>query len=251
MATNNGCSREIPVYFKVFNKQDTDKGLFNEILGFHLARFCGLPVPRNTFISICKRKNIIGPAKCLQGRDPAEEYICGISSVDSNVHKITQIYEDNKRFENELINWPKIAQVAVFDELVFNVDRTANNLIRVAKNDFILIDHEHVLGGTGWEYSKLDSLLTQPSPNNHLASLIATIDNEFITKKMLSIAQDHICKVNLTKDVIDLSLNLESFCHLDKGTIGYIFELLNKRKKRLPELIYHHIQSEQMFYGQS
>lgn len=242
---------QIPVYFKLFDKQDTDKGIFNEVIGFHVARLCGLPTSRDTFVSICNRNKVIGPARCLQDRDASEKYIRGVASIDSNPHKIKQLFDDMSIFETELLNWKQLAQVAVYDELMLNVDRTAYNMVRVNKNEYVIIDYEHVFGGVNWNIELLETQLTQPLNQNHLASLVTSSGNEFVSKRMMRVANEYISRIKLTKDILDFEYDLESFCHLDKGTIEHIFYLLTKRIEMLPELIHTHIQYGQLFYEQS
>lgn len=242
---------QIPVYFKLFDKLDTDRGIFNEIVGFHVARLCGLPVSRDTFVSICDRTKIKGPARCLQGRDASETHIRGVASIDSNPHKIKQLFDDFSVYETELLNWKQLAQVAVYDELMLNTDRTAYNLVRTNKNEYVIIDYEHVFGGAGWNIELLEAQLTQPLNQNHLASLVTSGSNEFVSRRMMSVANEYISRIKLTKDILDFEYDLESFCHLDKGTMEHIFYLLNKRIKMLPELIHYHIQHGQLFYEES
>jgi len=151
------------------------------------------------------------------------------------------------KFEVELLNWRHLAQVAVYDELIFNTDRTSFNLVRINKYDYVIIDHENILGGVNWDLEQLEKMLLQPSQTNHLASLITSVDNQFVVKRMVKIAQEYINRTYFTKDIFDIDFDIESFCHLDKGVTEHILYLLEKRIKLLPELIYHHIHAGQMF----
>lgn len=241
-----GAGRTLPVYYKVFSLARSDKGIFNELFGYYLAKACGLPVPEFTFLCACPRTKLLGPLRCLQDRSPGDPYVAGIASLDANPHHVKQIVGDGPLLQADLLNWRHIATVAVFDELLCNIDRTRFNLIRIGEHEYAIIDHELILGGTSWTAEGLEVMLLNPSPANHLAELIASADDELVKRRMILTANDLISRVQLIPDIIEQ--DLESLCHLPSGTVDNLMRLLRVRINMIPDFLLEKLRVGQLFH---
>jgi hypothetical protein len=71
---------------------------------------------------------------------------------------------------SSLLSWSQLARAAVFDHLVANDDRSADNVLIDTKGKLWLIDHARAVGGGG---QSLFSNLAFPVFQNYLLTLIA------------------------------------------------------------------------------
>lgn len=169
--------------------------------------------------------------------------------MDSNPRGPTQVvgYGLSPRLRAELQGWEHLPEVAVLDELLMNVDRTWKNLHRVAPEQFILIDHEKILGGPQWKLDALKKRMMTASSANHIATFIAESTPGETRNRMIQIGVDYATNVEFTEQSLNIDCDqLDSLCRLQPGTTAQILKLIDQRRKKLPNLLFHHLQMEQL-----
>jgi hypothetical protein len=238
----------VRVFFKIFHPRNQNTAVFNELFFFRAAQAWPLPVPRDVCLCPARRSSIIGPSRCLEDRDPDSEWIGGIASVDASPHGllhlntklIPQLVADELRF------WKFLVDLAVFDEIILNVDRTPHNLYRVGKQNYLLIDHAEALGGQGWDLSSLENKLKKPSNANYIAAFIAEETDAQTQNAMMAKSVDCAKNFRFTESLIKEDfVKLDQLCRLNPGTTKIIAEMLNERVSKLPELMFHHLRLAQ------
>ena len=245
-----GYARTVPVFFKVFDPGVQSKALFNEILGYQVARGRGLPVAPDALVCACARSLIPLPSKVITARPASlSPYIAGLGSVDANPRSASQTtrYGFTPQLVSELQSWEYLPEVAALDELLVNTDRHYQNLHRIAKGKFLVIDHEAVFGGPTWTLEGLRRQLQAPSPGNHIADFIAQHTGAEIQNRMMQAGLEWRTLDFSAKELDIVPRQLDSLLQLEPGTTEDIIGLLNARCARLPELLFHHIRAFQLF----
>jgi hypothetical protein len=249
IAAAAGSPGHVPVFYKIFRSNLQNTAIFNEIFGCHLARAIGLPVPGEVGLCPCRKSLFVGPSRCLEDRDPGSPWIRGVASIDENPRGVVQIVRPNsEQFKTELLHWEHLPKAAVFDEWVLNIDRNSYNVLRTAKNSFVLIDHEMLLGGPSWDRRSLSEKLRLPSSSNHLANFVAESTDQMARVEMMSIATHFAANGDLSEEFLGVGFSaLDAECGLAEGTTKQVVELLNQRRKRLPEFMMRHLMLGQLW----
>lgn len=250
LASWPGAKNHLPVFFKIFDPRLQNKAFFNELLCNRLAKAVGLPVPDDVRLCACKKALMIGPRRFMDNRDPDSEWIAGVASVDADPKGVIQLIRSgpDRLLEAELHRWRHLAKVAVFDELILNVDRNRNNLHRIGKGQFILIDHVDAFGGPDWKLEDLEKRLKKPSAKNDVANFIAESSNEDTKAQMLIIADHFARNLEITGGFLDIDfLAFDRLYQLEDGTTQSIVDLLNRRRAILPEMLFYHLKAGQLF----
>ncbi len=241
----------VPVYFKVFDPKFQRKAFFNEILGHRAAQLVGLPTPADVKVCACRRDLVPSPSRALDVRSADDSpYLAGLASVDANPRGLIQIVGQgfSPRLRAELQAWPHLAEVAVLDELLLNVDRNYKNLHRVAAGDFVLIDHEKILGGVEWQLKTFREQITATSSANHIAGFIAEDTSAETQNYMMQVGINYARRLEFNEQSLGIECaQLDSLCHLKPGTTSEIIDLLDTRRSKLPELLFHHLKMAQLF----
>lgn len=143
------------------------------------------------------------------------------------------------------MNWPHVARVAVFDELVGNDDRHLENLIRRGRHDYTLIDNERILFGEPWFKLDLNELRMRRCDANVLADTISEGTDEIMRRRMLDVAQRLVMETSL--HVPEVAQSMEQMCGASAGTTERLVEMLNRRRSLLPSLLQWHLQKGDLF----
>ena len=130
-----------------------------------LATDAALPVPQPCAVRVPRQKLPrgcpwqFGQQDAIQGfGSQAVENALSLDRVDSSV-----VHE-------RIMSWPLLELAAIFDELVANDDRSANNMLLDPHGKLWMIDHARCLGGAG---QRLFSTDVAPSFRNYLLDQIA------------------------------------------------------------------------------
>lgn len=240
--------RPVPAYFKMADLGIHQKLMVNELLANKIARLRGLPVV-DTCPCACRREFLLsnGATKCLIGRE-STQFVAGIASLDPNPHHVKQRLFPGPKLNNEILKWRHCQEVAVFDELICNSDRTIDNLLRNGPNEFLIIDHDQALGGTDWTPESLVSRLTKPLNANCLADLIISSQDQVGTHRMLKISEDYAQKFRLPRSLVD-ALAIE--CRIEHDLARLVVDLLNQRMKMLPGFFQGYVLQQQLQLRQS
>ena len=237
-------SRPVPAFLKLTDPPMQQKLMVNELLGNRIAKLRNLPVA-DTCPCACREEflRVKGATKCIIGRDDSP-FISGIASLDANPHQLKQYIFHGPKFADELLKWRHCAEVAVYDELMCNGDRTSHNLLRTGPHEFLLIDHDQVLGGTGWTRESLAITLRKPASSNHLADLIINESQDEVTcRRIMKISQEYAENFVIPRN---LSKQLAAECRIPADTTDFIIDLLNQRMKLLPEIMSVYIRKNQL-----
>jgi hypothetical protein len=234
-----GQARASPAYFKVSPEGVRPTFVANELLANKVALLRGLPVPETT-VCVCRLDQLVckGATLRLNGsNDP--EYIRGVASLDNVPHHLKQRHSD----PNELMLWPYISESAVFDELMLNVDRTRDNLLRLGPRNYLLIDHEKILGGPDWTIESLGARIRMASRQNHIADFIVSNHNDITIRKMINIASEYAKDFQIPGQI---AFEVSEMTGLTRSILIQVIELLNARAKLLPSLISHYLRQADM-----
>lgn len=238
MATLPDLAVSAPIYFKLFKLSHAQKAHFGELFGYRIAKARDLPVPTQTVLCACPTKLLSGPrGKVHEGRDPDAPYVSGIASVELRGAGLHRLKGPDPNLEKELILWGPYPEVAVFDELLMNDDRTIYNLPHLGSGKFALIDHAAVFGGIECTFEQLRRAVAIPCRYNHVADHISAAGNIELKNRMMGIAKEYSREFKITDAILKYD-QLDRLCRLPIGTTSDIAELLNKRMRELPELLH-------------
>lgn len=236
-------ARPVPAFLKLIDPTLQQKLIVNELLGNRVALLRRLPVA-DTCPCACKEDFLRakGAHRCIVGRD-GSPFVRGVASLDANPHHPKQYIFNRERFADELLRWRHASEVAVFDELMCNGDRTHDNLLRIGQHEFLLIDHDQVLGGTGWTRESLPITLGKPTGSNHLADHIIQSQDEIACRRMMKISEEYAKNFVIPRE---LSKTLAIECRVPADLVEFTIELLNQRMKLLPEIIVGYMRMNQL-----
>lgn len=132
-------------YIVKFIKEGQEKILFNEWIGYSIARYLQLPVPASRFVQIPESQlSKLTDAKFIKYTDTqfAIEYIPNCK----NAHELTS---------PNIINLEQLAGIIIMDYWLYNQDRTRKNVLfkeeLEGKHKLIIIDHADLFGSFAWE----------------------------------------------------------------------------------------------------
>lgn len=173
------------------------------------------------------------------------QFVLGVASLEESSKKIRQIGGNSEAKWADLMNWPLISTVAVFDELLGNDDRHIANLIRRGPHDYVLIDNERILFGEPWFNQDLAKFETRRCDANVIADTIAEGTDEMMRQRMLAVAQRFVMQNQLT--LPKNSDQIEVICEAPTGITGGLIAMLNKRRQHLQFLMQWHLQKGDLF----
>jgi hypothetical protein len=231
-----GGQRREQVFVKIFPTQFRRQLVFNEVIAYHMAVQLELP-SLATFPCACRAS--------LVGEQTESKYVLGVATVDGKPKRFKQVGSASLVKWEDVMNWPYVAHVAVFDELLGNVDRHIENLIRYGERDYFPIDHERIFFAEERIDGDLDDLCSRRCEPNALAGTIAEATDQVMRQRMLHVAQRYVMEHMLFAPGI--SHSLESLCGLPNGTTDKLVDMLNKRRVILPTLMQWHLQKGDLF----
>jgi|GEM_PF-4704411 len=235
-------------YVKVFPGAETGLHVLNEVIAHLLAIQCGLPTPL-TFPCACSTSLLRKGTKTAQSHDSKSPFIMGVASVDVGAMKIQQRIRTTEAKWADIMNWPHVARLAVFDELIGNDDRHIDNLVRCGPGDYVPIDNERILFSENWFASDINEWRDRRCDANVIADAIAEGTDEVMRQRMISIAQRFIRETILEVPVA--SDRIERLCGAPEGSISRLIELLNYRRTILPYLMQWHMEKGDLFRASS
>ena len=229
---------------KVFPPNSRKQRVFNEVVAHQLAKQCGLPSPF-TFPCACHVTLLRRGTLERMSIDIDSTYILGVASIERKQQTIQQAGGDYAAKWADLMNWPHIAILAVFDELLGNDDRHISNLIRCGPQDYSPIDNERILFGEQWFENDLDEFISRRCDANIIADSIAECSDEVMRRRMIEVAQRFVMHLNLRAP--ENSISLERLCDAPTGTTDRLIAMLNKRRSNLQSLMLWHLRKGELF----
>lgn len=243
-----GGTRRERAYVKVFRSTNTGLLILNEVLSYVLAVQCGLPTPL-TFPCACNKALLRKGSAVVASHEGNSQFILAVASVDVGAMNIHQRSSTTAYKWAEIMNWPHVAKLAVFDELVGNDDRHIDNLVRRGLNDYVPIDNERIVFGERWFAGDISGWRERRCDANILADAIAEGTDEVMRQRMISYAQYFIRETVF--EVPDLSDRIERLCGAPEGSVSMLIDFLNSRRMILPYLMQWHMQKGDLFRASS
>lgn len=234
----------VRAYIKVFPPKDRGQLVYNEVIAHNLATQCGLP-STFTFPCACRPSLLRSATRATMIGDANSDFVMGVASVDGAVKDVRQMLTSSDMIVADVMSWPDVARVAVFDELLGNDDRHIDNLIRRGPRDYVPIDNERILFGESWFNLDLSELQSRRCDPNILANTIAEGSDQVIRQRMLHIARDYLMKTVLIEPpCADV---LERRCNAPMGVTERLISMLNIRRTKLPTLMQWHLRKGDLF----
>ena len=157
----------IQTHCKLYPQGETERGLINEIIGYLYAHALNVPQPQTAFLAQIPRKHIANTNKfgkdhwLNQNNDLNLIAFC-TASLTGKTAAMSYNIQDQHHVQillDELIHWNDCPNTIALDENIAHVDRHLNNLIRLNRNSFAVIDNgilasEH---SSNWTVSELDA----------------------------------------------------------------------------------------------
>ncbi|WP_342744924.1 HipA family kinase [Fredinandcohnia onubensis] len=138
-------------YIVKFFKEGQDKVLFNEWVGYSIARYLQLPVPPSRFVQIPESfysELTGGQFVKVTNTQFAIEYIPNCQ----NAHDLTS---------PNVINRSQLAGIIIMDYWLYNLDRTRKNVLfketPEGNHMLYIIDHADLFGSYAWDSSNLST----------------------------------------------------------------------------------------------
>lgn len=237
-------TRRQNAFVKIFPAEHRSQRVYNEVIAHHLAIQCSLPSPF-TFPCACHVSLLRDSTREKMVSGISSPYVLGVASLDGNPKAVRQSGGDYEALWADLMNWPQIANVAVFDELLGNDDRHISNLVRCGPHDYSLIDNERILFGENWFGQDLTQQSSRRCDANIIADTIAEGTDELMRRRMLTVAQKYVMQIELKLPRI--SLGLEALCGAPEGSTLGLVNMLNKRRLMLQTLMQWHMRKGDLF----
>ncbi|AKI27777.1 hypothetical protein C0134_06190 [Moraxella catarrhalis] len=152
------------VYCKIYPFTNTDRSLFNEIVGYLVAHALKIPQPNHAYIALLETKDILAndhgnldvdlkklmqeteyyPVFCTEKIDKSQTAFDFINFAPS--------------LTNEIAKWKYLPDTLAMDNTIANTDRHLNNILRTGKNTYHIIDNGRLVAedGTPWKVADLD-----------------------------------------------------------------------------------------------
>ena len=211
----------------ITGNEESTEGTVGKRAEDRAAPLDALPSPL-TFPCACRVPLLRKNTRTMMTPDGGSGYVLGVASIDGHAKSLKQISTTSAYKWADLMNWPHIAHVAVFDDLMGNDDRHLDNLIRCGAHQYVLIDHERIMFGEPWFNLDIESMRTRRCDANALADAIAEGGDQVMKQRMLSLAQRYLRQTLLY--VPEISSSIERICRVPSGTTDKLIRLLNDRR---------------------
>lgn len=143
---------------KTIGNVDGSKVLINELICYKIAKILGVPIPDVAFINIHKKS--IEADSLLQ----QHKITPGIHFGSKFIHKSQPSIQDP--LVNIIKNQEDIPSIVLFDQIIYNNDRTENKgnlLIDLKEKKILAIDHSHPFKlGVLWDKNELAKIQQEP-----------------------------------------------------------------------------------------
>lgn len=150
------------------------KGLINEIVGFLVAHALGISQPHHAFIALLPIKSLPGFATVARRKENAwmqnktdDTVMCFCTSrLDGHsaaIHLLSQNGIEKLITEQEIATdiakWDEYSSAVALDENIAHADRHFNNLLRLSKHKYALIDNGRLINSKDetWGCEMLDA----------------------------------------------------------------------------------------------
>lgn len=238
---------DITAYCKLYDERK--KGIINEIIGFLAAYALGISQPQHAFIAMLPSARLPGFAKTAKSRE-GNLWMQGKSNVlcfctsrldgySAAIHLNRPIDSGWNELCEDIARWQEYGAAVALDENIAHTDRHANNLLRLGRQQYALIDNGRLVNGGDeqWDCTMLDAGRLY---DNRLFSLLkhrsgGSPSNGEIGSKAVLCAEQHPHKLKSIEE--ELLFWLNTFLVEPEGQTFRQF--LTDRTKGLPCLLKH------------
>lgn len=225
---------KVDAHIKFYSDSENDsKALANEVTGFLIAERMGLAQPYPAFIAEVPLKKLDlknipkhhSWLKKLANKKPVKLAWC---TKTLNHPTPWHYYSGQMLMVDDLLKWSSANKAITLDDIVANIDRNMNNLIRINPSDYSLIDHGSLICPQGsWDKSQL---VPGAEFRNLLLEVLYNKDIPKVANSMISIAENCL---DLIKDIPELSAWLQRLLKNDDFEAFDLF--LKSRTMTTPE----------------
>lgn len=173
------------------------KGLINEIIGFLTAYALGITQPEHAFIAVLPVKNLPGFSAIVRSREEnkwmngMKDVVCFCTSrldghsaaihLGCDVTANSPVWQD---LVSDVAKWTECGAAVALDENIAHADRHMNNLLRLSKQNYALIDNGRLINefDEQWDSEMLDA---HQHYNNRLLNSLNTWQTKEPNKEAL------------------------------------------------------------------
>lgn len=142
------------------------KCLVNEIVGYLVAEACDLPRSKFAFVAGIPLEKLppdgpawmreIVEAAAESGKSPRPYPAFCTAAIDGISALVSLGDRDSELLRQDLLKWRELPRALAFDDGIANVDRHCNNLLRLGRQRYALIDHGRLVAPLGdWSTDQL------------------------------------------------------------------------------------------------
>jgi hypothetical protein len=195
-----------PFYAKFYNdKNNRSRGLANEAAAYILANRFGLQQPPKACIARIPLDKLD-----LNSLPKTHDWLKKTAKVRNGYHAFcteainakTPFHHYGKdafeAMKDDIVRWPDLAKTMAFDDIIANVDRHLNNLIRIGPSTYAVIDHGRLVAHDGnWTATHL---IDTQSYTNRLLDILFDDPSE-AANGMIAAAEGAISILTGTEEV--------------------------------------------------
>lgn len=225
------------------------RGLANEVAGYLVAFACNLPQPPSASIVpvpldklLDGRPTWIDDVVAAQENRGASHFYPGFCTgpLDGQSAYLALGGRDPELLRQELLKWRDLPRVLALDDGIANVDRHLNNLIRLRRHSYALIDHGRLVHPLGdWDVTQLEPLALFRHRLLEILYLGRTADDATVSATLNEADQLSAAIAKVTNDA-DFWLKRilgnddgAAFVHFLSQRLGNIEIILRKRHGRV------------------
>ena len=158
----------VAAFAKIYPPNDYgQKGMANEILGYLVAHACDLPRAPFAFVAGVPLEKLPagGPPwvkelvdAALSSGKASLPYPAFCTASIEGISALVSLGErDSELLRQDVLKWRDLPRALAFDDGIANVDRHFNNLLRLGRQRYVLIDHGRLVAALGnWKTDDLD-----------------------------------------------------------------------------------------------
>lgn len=185
---------------KLYPRGNGERGIINEIIGFLFAHALGIPQPRAAFLAHIPRKHIplakLGKDHWVnQHQEPQILAFCTASLFGKTAAMSYKPLDETqtKYMLEDISHWGHCANTIALDENIAHVDRHANNLIRLGKRSYAVIDNGFLASTTSFNWIPDDLVIEREFPNRMATymTLVNEKQRETIKGSAISAGEKH------------------------------------------------------------
>lgn len=202
-----------PFYAKFYPDLDRrSRAMANEVAGYILAHRYGLPQPPRACLARIPLNKLD-----LKSLPKQHQWLKTVSKNKANYHAFcteainapTPWHHYGKAafeaMKEDIRRWPDHAKTMAFDDIVANLDRHMNNLLRIGESRYALIDHGRLVVASGhWQSTDLQA---ENEFNNRLLDILYS-DPSTVANGMIAAAESATALLTGTAEVSHLISHL-------------------------------------------